>query len=221
MKKLIAALVTLVFISANSPTLAQAAVKSGAACPKAGKTSTSNGRIFTCIKLGTKLYWNNGMQVKPAPQKTDLASVPVTGTVSQQNASKRAASYLRSSSFSRSSLIKQLEYEGFSNADATFGADSLKISWTDQAVKRAASYLRNSSFSRSSLIKQLEFEGFSNADSVFGTDAQKADWNQQAALRAASYLKNSAFSRTGLLEQLEYEGFTAIEAEYGVSRTGL
>ena len=219
MKRLITASFCLGLMLSVTPS-SQAANIAGTTCPKAGKTSTSNGRIYTCIKLGSKLYWNNGTVVNPPSTKKQPTS-SVSGTVSQQNASKRAASYLKNSSFSRSGLIEQLEFEGFSNADATYGVDSTKTKWSEQAIKKAASYLRNSSFSRSGLVEQLEFEGFSNADATYGVDAQKADWNQQAALKAASYLKNSSFSRSGLIDQLVFEGFSKIEAEYGVSRTGL
>jgi len=144
-----------------------------------------------------------------------------SGTVSQRNAVSKAASYLRSSAFSRSGLIKQLEYEGFSTSDATYGVDAQNVDWNAQAVKKGASYLRTSSFSRTSLIGQLEYEGFSNSQSVYGTDSQNADWNAQAAKKAASYLKSSSFSRSGLISQLLYEGFTQAQAEYGVSTTGL
>jgi hypothetical protein len=144
-----------------------------------------------------------------------------SGTASQRNAVSKAASYLRSSAFSRSGLIGQLEYEGFTTSDATYGADAQNTDWNAQAVKKGASYLRTSSFSRKSLIGQLEFEGFSNAQAVFGTDSQNADWNAQAAKRAASYLKSSSFSRSGLIGQLLYEGFTQAQVEYGVSTTGL
>jgi hypothetical protein len=220
MKKSLVGLSLVAFLSINSLASAEAAVQAGTACPKAGKTSTANGRIYTCIKLGSKLYWNNGTVVKPSTT-TKQPTAPVSGTVSQQNAAKKATSYLRNSSFSRSGLIKQLEFEGFNNADATFGVDSTKTNWSEQAVKKAASYLKNSSFSRTGLIKQLEFEGFNNADAAYGVDAQKADWNEQAALKAASYLKSSSFSRSGLINQLLFEGFSKTEAEYGVSRTGL
>ena len=144
-----------------------------------------------------------------------------SGTVSQRNAVSKAASYLRSSAFSRSGLIGQLEYEGFSTSDATYGVDAQNADWNAQAVKKGASYLRTSSFSRTSLIGQLEYEGFSNSQSVYGTDSQNADWNAQAAKKAASYLKSSSFSRSGLISQLLYEGFTQSQAEYGVSTTGL
>ena len=45
-------------------------------------------------------------------------------TVSESNARKSAASYLKSSAFSRSGLIKQLEYEGFTTAQAEYGVST-------------------------------------------------------------------------------------------------
>ena len=89
-------------------------------------------------------------------------------TVSESNARKKAASYLEYSAFSRSGLIEQLEYEGFSNQDATYGADAVGANWNEQAAKKAASYLEYSAFSRSGLIKQLEYEGFTTAQAEYG-----------------------------------------------------
>jgi hypothetical protein len=220
MKKSLVVFSLVVLISSHSTAFAEAAEKAGSACTKAGKTSTSNGRIYTCIKLGSKLYWNNGKLVK-STSSTNKTVSPLSGTVSQQNAYKKAESYLKYSAYSRSDLISQLEFSGFSTADATYGADSLGVNWSEQAIKKAQSYLKYSAYSRSDLISQMEFSGFSTAEAIYGTDAQKADWNEQAALKAASYLKYSAYSRTGLIEQLEYSGFTTAQAEYGVSRTGL
>jgi M6 family metalloprotease-like protein len=45
-----------------------ATAKAGAKCTKAGATSTSAGKKFTCIKSGTKLVWNKGVAVKAAPK---------------------------------------------------------------------------------------------------------------------------------------------------------
>jgi hypothetical protein len=89
-------------------------------------------------------------------------------SVSQSNAREKAADYLDYSSFSRSGLIKQLEYEGFSTADATYGVDALGVDWNEQAAKKAAEYLDYSSFSRSGLIDQLLYEGFSPAEAEYG-----------------------------------------------------
>ena len=69
-------------ISANSLTFAEAAVKAGAVCPKAGKTSTENGRIYTCIKLGSKLYWNNGTLVSPS-SSTKQPTATATATAQE------------------------------------------------------------------------------------------------------------------------------------------
>ena len=59
-----AAAVALALLSAPP---AAAAVKEGAACKKAGQTSTVAGRKFTCIKKSGKLVWNKGVAVKKAP----------------------------------------------------------------------------------------------------------------------------------------------------------
>lgn len=92
-------------------------------------------------------------------------------TVSQQQAVKSAENYLRFSSFSRQGLIGQLEYEGFSEADATFAVDNIKVDWMEQAAKSAENYLKFSSFSRKGLIEQLEFEGFTREQAEYGADA--------------------------------------------------
>ncbi|NLB20080.1 MAG: hypothetical protein GX829_04440, partial [Clostridium sp.] len=74
------------------------------------------------------------------------------------------------SAFSRSGLIGQLEYEGFSTEDATYAVDSIGVDWREQAVKSAKNYLDFSAFSRSGLISQLEFEGFSTEDATYAVD---------------------------------------------------
>lgn len=50
-------------------------------------------------------------------------------TTSQKNAVKKAKSYLKYDAFSRKGLIEQLEFEGFSNEDATYGVDSCDVDW--------------------------------------------------------------------------------------------
>ncbi len=53
---------------------ASAAVKEGAACKKAGQSSTVSGRKFTCVKKGSKLVWNKGVVVKSAPTAAATAA---------------------------------------------------------------------------------------------------------------------------------------------------
>jgi cytochrome b involved in lipid metabolism len=57
---------------------ASAAVKQGAACKKAGQSSTVSGRKFTCIKKGSKLVWNKGVAVKKAPTAAASATPMAT-----------------------------------------------------------------------------------------------------------------------------------------------
>ena len=92
-------------------------------------------------------------------------------TVGEANARERAQSYLDYSAFSRKGLIEQLEFEGFTTAEATYGTDAVGADWEAQAALKAQSYLDYSSFSRSGLIEQLEFEGFSRAQATYGVNA--------------------------------------------------
>ena len=103
----------------------------------------------------------------PAPAKETKA----TQTMSQKQAVKKAESYLSHMSFSRSGLIGQLEYEGFSKADAEYAVDTITVDWNEQAAKKAESYLSHMAFSRSGLIGQLEYEGFSRAQAEYGVKA--------------------------------------------------
>ena len=91
-------------------------------------------------------------------------------TSAMYNAIDKASDYLDFSSFSRTGLIGQLEFEGFETADATFAVDHLKVDWFKQAVKKAEDYLSFSSFSRDGLIGQLQFEGFTYEHAVHGVN---------------------------------------------------
>lgn len=82
-----------------------------------------------------------------------------------------AKQYLTSQGFSRTGLIKQLVYSGFSEGDATWGTDAVGADWTAQAAKVAKEYLNSQPFSHSGLVKQLEYSGFSPADAESGATA--------------------------------------------------
>lgn len=82
-----------------------------------------------------------------------------------------AKSYLDYTAFSLDGLIEQLEYEGFSHEDATYGAENSGADWMVQAEKMAKSYMDYSAFSRSGLIDQLEYEGFTPEQAAHGADS--------------------------------------------------
>jgi SOS response regulatory protein OraA/RecX len=91
--------------------------------------------------------------------------------LSQRNAKATAQDYLDFSSFSRSGLIGQLEYEGFSTDDATYAVDAISPDWNQQAAQTAADYLEYSSFSRQGLLDQLLYEGFTPSEAEYGVTA--------------------------------------------------
>ena len=68
-------------------------------------------------------------------------------------------------------MIKQLEFEGFTNEQAVHGADNCGADWNEQAVKKAKSYLDLMAYSKEGLIQQLEFEGFTHEQAVHGAEA--------------------------------------------------
>ena len=76
--------VTLVLVSLE--TTATAAVKPGTTCKKVGKTSTTAGIKYTCVKSGKKLVWKKGVAVKkptPTPTPTPTPKPTPTPTVKE------------------------------------------------------------------------------------------------------------------------------------------
>jgi hypothetical protein len=74
-------LITSLILSGSS---AYAAVTPGAKCLKSGTKQTYKGKIYTCIKLGSKLYWNNGKKVstiKPTPTPSASTTTAPAGVV--------------------------------------------------------------------------------------------------------------------------------------------
>jgi hypothetical protein len=107
---------------------------------------------------------------RPATPTEAAATSAKKVSAEERNAIGTATDYLNYQSFSRKSLIGQLEYEGYSKKVATAAVDSLKVDWNAQAVGAAKGYLESSHFSRKSLIGQLEYEGFTHAQAVHGVN---------------------------------------------------
>lgn len=109
---------------------------------------------------------------KVADSEDDFPADPTRSEMSSGmvNAVAQAESYLDYTAFSRTGLIEQLEFEGYSNGDATFAVDHLQVNWSEQAVKSAENYLDFSSFSLTGLIDQLVFEGFTYEQASYGAN---------------------------------------------------
>jgi len=61
------------------PTHAAVKITPGTKCSKAGSTAVYAGKKYTCIKLGAKLYWDNG---KVLSSLDAIAKLPATCTIS-------------------------------------------------------------------------------------------------------------------------------------------
>ena len=158
---------------------------------------------------------NNAIKENVQENKTDDSA-----TTGEKNALRKAEEYLNVMAFSEKGLIKQLEFEGFTNEEATYGAQNCGADWNEQALKKAKEYLDIMAFSQSGLIKQLEFEGYTNDEAKYGVENCNADWMEQAVKKAKEYLDLMAYSKDRLIKQLEFEGFTNEEATYGVEQNG-
>lgn len=92
------------------------------------------------------------------------------GTVAQQQARIAAESYLQMGGFSRTGLLEQLAYEGFTAKDAEHAVKNMSVDWREQAALSAASYVEMGGFSRAGLVDQLLYEGFTQDEAEYGVD---------------------------------------------------
>lgn len=92
-------------------------------------------------------------------------------TMGQKNALRKAQQYLEIMAFSYTGLIEQLEYEGYSTEDATYGVENCGADWNEQAKSKAEQYIDIMAFSRDELVQQLEYEGFTHEQAEYGVSA--------------------------------------------------
>lgn len=92
-------------------------------------------------------------------------------TLGERQAIRAAQNYIDFKAFSKSGLIEQLEFEGYSRTEAEYGVENITVDWNEQAALSAQAYLEYSNFSRSGLIEQLKFEGFTTAQAQYGATA--------------------------------------------------
>lgn len=106
------------------------------------------------------------------PIRTDephqTAAPKESATTGERNALASAIGYLDIMPFSRSGLIEQLEYEGYTTSEATYAVDNCGADWKEQAALSAKAYLDIMSFSRSGLIDQLMYEGYTRSEAEYG-----------------------------------------------------
>lgn len=128
--------------------------------------------VVSAISGGSNKTIGNSHSSQSRTTVTTVQTQKPTSTVSigKQNALATAKLYLNSSAFSRSGLIDQLKYEGYTDDEAAYAVGHCGAIWNDQAARMAKQYLDTMPFSRSALIEQLEYEGFSHEQAVYGVE---------------------------------------------------
>ena len=94
-----------------------------------------------------------------------------SATAAETNALEMAKRYLDVMPFSYSGLIDQLQYEGFTEQEAAYGADNCAADWNTQAALAAQNYLDIMPFSREGLIDQLTHDGYTTEQAEHGADS--------------------------------------------------
>lgn len=130
-----------------------------------GGTSKSNdNKSLTTNSTSSYTYKTSGSTVSSNSGTKTYSNV----STGKSNALKSAQSYIRTMPFSKKGLIEQLEYEGYSTDEATYGAENCGANWKEQAAISAKNYLKTMSFSRSGLKDQLIYEGYTSEEAEYG-----------------------------------------------------
>jgi hypothetical protein len=91
-----------------------------------------------------------------------------SATIGERNAVNAAKNYVSIMGFSYNSLVEQLKFEGYTDSEATYGANNCGADWNEECAESASNYLSTMSFSRESLKEQLEYEGFTASQIEYG-----------------------------------------------------
>lgn len=130
-----------------------------------GGTSKSNdNKSLTTNSTSSYIYKTKGSTVSSNSGTKTHSNV----SNGKSNALKSAQAYIRTMPFSKKGLIEQLEYEGYSTDEATYGAENCGANWKEQAAISAKNYLKTMSFSRSGLKDQLIYEGYTSEEAEHG-----------------------------------------------------
>jgi hypothetical protein len=144
----------------------------GGSSTETASTSTDSGSSSSADTSGSDTTAADEPTTEPTTEQAPAKKAPAKKTsamsAGQENALQKAKAYLDMSGFSRTGLTKQLKFDGFSTADASFAADAVHADWNKQAARKAKDYLDMSGFSRSGLITQLKFDGFTQSQAEYG-----------------------------------------------------
>ena len=128
------------------------------------------GYTYACVdEFDALKYVDAYIVATPEPTETPVPTAKNNNpSVGDLNALASALTYLSVMPFSRSGLIEQLEYEGYTTEESTYAVDNCGANWKEQAAIAAKGYLDIMSFSREGLIDQLMYEGYTRSQAEYG-----------------------------------------------------
>lgn len=94
----------------------------------------------------------------------EIHSTKINTDERKKEALELAKSYIEASTFSKSGLIKQLEYEGYTKKEATYAANRCGADWNEEAIEFA---LKHTPCSKESLESYLSCFGFTSSQIKF------------------------------------------------------
>ena len=121
MRKLLLLLCLWLILGLSPGAIAASKVTPGSPCKIVNQKQIYKNKIFTCIKLGKKLYWDNGRSYVLNPTPTASATVSATPTPAQAISPKPTTQPTPSPSKSVPLLR---------NSDFTFVSGKLKVIWS-------------------------------------------------------------------------------------------
>ncbi len=141
-----------------------------------GKQSTTSVSSYSSYRTSPNKTGSTSSSSSSSRSSSSSSSTTTKAKTANDMALDKAKEYLRYMSFSKQGLINQLEYEGFTSAQAKYGVDNCGADWNAQAAAKAKEYLKYMSFSKQGLIDQLEYEGFTSAQAKYGVEHCGMDW---------------------------------------------
>src|SRR6478609_7343112 len=122
--------------AAPTTTVADQAAADKAAADKAAADRAAADKAAADKAAAAKAAAAKAAAAKAAAAKAAAEKAANAMTVSQEQAVNQAESYLEMTAFSRKGLIKQLEFEEFSKADAKYAVDHISSTGTSRQPSR-------------------------------------------------------------------------------------
>lgn len=217
--------------------VANAVVTPGSKCAKAGVKQSHKGKVYTCIKLGKKLYWNNGTRVvttksTPTPRPTPTPTstqIKAPGKITNLSAEWREATLGPELVFSfevdlnlpENSSLNSFEYGLTAGASVTPRMYSNKLNKNDSRQEVVFTYANNTMYNGIFEVTFTEFYiNALNKDGSYGPTAKLTNIPTYASDLCTPIITGTSISMgyritlaEGCLKQYEFVSVEEIVSE--------